>query len=138
MESQEMRMGWYEGWDKTIMWVKNSSAYITCVVASAVEVDIIGVYTNAEIEYRRADSTIISIATRGWRLAPGVPSLCDTIRIRMTIITVDSTVVTTDSEYELRNTGREMLGGITCGVTSKPNVVIPRPESVYQLSFVKS
>ena len=82
------------------------------------------------MEYRAADSTIISIAIRGWQLAPGIR---DTITIRMTIITVDSTVVATDSEYELIWTGMAMLFGINCGVTSKPNPVIPRAKTVCQL-----
>jgi hypothetical protein len=69
------------------------------------------VYTNAEMEYRAADSMMISIAFRGWWLAPGIR---DTIRIRMTIITVDSTVVTTESEIELICTEFAMLGGIGC------------------------
>jgi hypothetical protein len=86
----------------------------------------IEVYTNAEMEYRAADSTIISIAICGWRLAPGI---CDTIRIRMTIITVDSTVVATDNEYELSCTGLTMLSGIICGEIPKPNNVIPRAEN---------
>ena len=46
---------------------------------------------------------------------------------------VDSTVVTMDSEYELICTAQKRLVGITCGVTPKANIVIPRAESVYQL-----
>jgi hypothetical protein len=69
------------------------------LVASGVAIDdIIAVYANAEIEYRMADSIIISIATRGWRLAPGIR---DTHRIWITIIKVDSTVVATDIVYAL-------------------------------------
>ena len=56
------RMGKQEGWDATAMSAKNSSAYTLYVTA---EMTIIGVYTIAEIEYRAADSTIISIAIRG-------------------------------------------------------------------------
>jgi hypothetical protein len=41
---------------------------------------------------------------------------------------VDNTVVATDSEYELRYTGMIMLLGVGCGVTSRPNIVIPRAE----------
>ena len=50
----------------------------------------------------------------------------------MTIITVDSTVVTTESESELMVTALPMLTGIICEVTSKPTLVIPRAESVDQ------
>jgi hypothetical protein len=50
----------------------------------------------------------------------------------VTIIVVDSTVVATESEYELSSTGMAILFGIKCGVTSKPNCVIPRAEGVYQ------
>ena len=79
---------------------------------------ITAMYTNAEMEYRMADSTMISIAIRGWRVVPGIR---DTIKIRMTIITVDSTVVTMDNENELSST-------MLCGsrVTLRPNIVIPR------------
>jgi hypothetical protein len=66
--------------------------------ASGDESANIGVYTNAEMAYRAADSTIISIAIRGRRLVPGMR---DTIRIRITIMAVDSTVVAMDSENEL-------------------------------------
>jgi hypothetical protein len=44
---------------------------------------------------------------------------------------VDSKVEVTDSENQLICTGREMLPGMSCGVTSKPNIVIPRAECVY-------
>jgi hypothetical protein len=86
------------------------------------------------MQYKAADSTIISIAICGWRLAPGIR---DTIKIRMTIITVDSTVVTRDSEYELTVTAVAMLLSISCGETSKANSVIPRAGSVYQLIHIK-
>jgi hypothetical protein len=62
---------------------------------------------------------------------PSSPGICDTTRIRMTIITVDSTVVATESEYALSCTGMEMVSGINCGETSKPNNVIPRTNNVY-------
>jgi hypothetical protein len=88
------------------------------------------VYTNAEMEYRAADSTMISIAICGLQLAPGI---CETIRIRMTIITVDKIFVITDSIYELINTAFPRLSEITCGVTAKPNSVIPRAESIQEL-----
>jgi hypothetical protein len=58
-------------------------------------------YNKAKMEYRAADSTIISIAIRDRRLAPGIH---DTFRNWMTIPTVDSTVVAIDSEYEPTNT----------------------------------
>jgi hypothetical protein len=48
----------------------------------------------------------------------------------MIIIMVDIVVVATDNENELRYTGPAMVYGINCGVTSKVNVVIPRPESL--------
>jgi hypothetical protein len=94
--------------------------------------DRIEAYTNAEIEYRAADSTIISVAVRCWKLAPGIR---DIFRIRMTMINVDSTVVATDSEYELSCTGMAMLLGINCGVTKKSNPVIPKATSTYQLMY---
>ena len=50
------------------MYAKNSSAYREYVKVAVVFVvidDNIKVYTNAEMEYRAADSTTISIATRG-------------------------------------------------------------------------
>jgi hypothetical protein len=85
-------------------------------------------YTNAEMEYRAADSTIISTASRGLRLAPGIR---DTVRTRKAIITVDSTVVTTDNVYELSSIALQMLSGMLCGITQRPNNVIPRAEGVY-------
>jgi hypothetical protein len=103
---------------------------VTLTAVAVVEDDRVKMYINAEMEYRAADSIIISIAIRGRWLVPGIR---DTVRIRMTISTVHSTVVATDSEYELSSTGRPMLSGITCPETSKPNIVIPRAESVYQL-----
>jgi hypothetical protein len=84
-------------------------------------------YTSPEIEYSIADSTRISITIHGSRLAP---SIRDTIIIRMTIITVNSTVVATDSAYELSVTGLKVVYGIGSGVTSRPNSVIPRAENV--------
>ena len=87
--------------------------------------------TNAEMEYRRADSIIISITIRGRRLVPGIR---DTTRIRMTIITVDSTVVTTDRMYELIDIALNRLLGMSCGVTSRANMVIPRAESIYHFT----
>jgi hypothetical protein len=89
----------------------------------------IGTYTNAEMEYRTADSTIISIAILDGQLTP---SICEFIRIWMIIIAVDSMVVVMDNEYELSCTALTMLSGIICGETLKPNNVIPRAENIYQ------
>ena len=58
-------MGRYDGWDSTAMEAKNNSAYTLYVVAGAMKGDIIGMKTNAEMEYRVADSMRISIAIRG-------------------------------------------------------------------------
>jgi hypothetical protein len=85
--------------------------------------------TNAEMEYRRADSMTISIAIHGLRLAPGMR---DTTRIRMTISTDDSTVVTTDSVYALSGIAFQMLAGKTCELILKPKNVIPVAKTVYQ------
>ena len=52
-----------------------------------------GVYTNAEIEYKAADSVMISAAKWGCFEAPGIQ---DTRRIRVTMIMVESVVVPTD------------------------------------------
>jgi hypothetical protein len=51
------------------------------------------------------------------------------------MITVDSIVVVRDSEIALRYTGMPILAGISCGVTSSANSVIPRPKSTYQPSY---
>jgi hypothetical protein len=55
--------------------------------------------------------------------------------IRAAIITVDATVVATDSEYVLSCTALPIVSGMNCGETSKPNNVIPSTEGVYQFIY---
>jgi hypothetical protein len=108
------------------MEAKNISIY-NSYVAMGADMDSIGVYTNAEMEYRAADSRIISIAVRGWRLVPGIR---DTIRIRKMIIAVHIMAVTRDRDNELTSTAWASLSGIKCGTTAKPKIVIPRAEII--------
>ena len=61
------------------------------------DVDIRDAYINADMEYRAADSVMISAAKRGCFEAPGIR---DTRRIRMTMILVETLVVATDNAIQ--------------------------------------
>jgi hypothetical protein len=78
---------------------------------------IIGMYTRAEMEYKAADSTIISMALRGWGVVPGMR---DITNIRATMRRVQSTVVPTESETALIFTGT-LMALKSCGIKSSTN-----------------
>ena len=93
---------------------------------------IVGIYTSAVIEYNKADSTIISTALRGCRVAPGRRV---TFKIRMDMKRVQRTVVATESDMDVMSmsTGSSTPPGGE-GESQRPVKVIAVAE-VNDLSF---
>jgi hypothetical protein len=82
-------------------------------------------YINADMEYRAADSMMISAAKRGCFEAPGIR---DTRRIRVTMITVETVVVPTDNVIHKISTSSMICCGIQTGITTMTKHAMPAAE----------
>ena len=119
----------------TARYVKNASTYrhlgafsSTIVVDDAA--DTRDTYINADIEYKAADSVMISAAKRGCFEAPGIR---DTKRIRVTMMMVETVVVATDNAIPEIWTALAMCGGIQTGHTEMTKYAMPVAESNVRL-----
>ena len=84
------------------------------------------VYINADMEYKAADSVMISAAKRGCFEAPGIR---DTRRIWVTMIMVETVVVVTDNITEEIRRALITCGGNQTGDTARAKIEIPVTES---------
>jgi hypothetical protein len=102
---------------------KNISPYRGRVLVTGTRIN--ETYINADMEYKAADSMMISAAKWSCFEAPGIR---DTRTIRVTMIMVETVVVPTDNAIQEISTPSGICVGIQAGYTESANCVRPAAE----------